>query len=111
MPLSRALFEYTNFYIRFGLGRDFDPDHPGWQAYLTGLRDEVDGPAWTSRYYRSQHATGSPPVAATFGCFSYARLDDHRIRLHFRNAEGDGRSPLALERKSQRLAELAALFE
>ena len=33
------MFEYTNFYIRFGLGRDFDPTHPGWQEYLTGLRE------------------------------------------------------------------------
>jgi hypothetical protein len=26
LPLTRVLLEYTNLYIRFGLGRDF---HPG----------------------------------------------------------------------------------
>ena len=24
MPLAQALLDYTNFYVRFGLGRDFD---------------------------------------------------------------------------------------
>ena len=33
-----------------------------------------------------------------------------RIRLHFRNAETDGRSPLGIDRLAQRLADLAALF-
>jgi hypothetical protein len=48
---------------------------------------------------------------ATCGCFSYARLSDDRIRLHFQNAETDDHSPLRIERRGQRLADLAALFE
>ncbi len=112
MPWARALLEYTNLYIRFGLGRDFDPGHRSWQEYLTGLRDAFDGRDWTYRFYATRpHAVGPPGVVATFGCFSYARLRDDRIRLHFQNAETDGRSPLAIERRGQRQADLAALFE
>jgi hypothetical protein len=51
-----------------------------------------------------------PHVVASFGCFSYARLTDDRIRLHFQNAETDETSPLSIGRRDRRLAELAALF-
>src|SRR5207244_8295188 len=34
-----------------------------------------------------------------------------RVRLHFRNAETDGLSPLGIEHRGQRLADLAALFD
>jgi len=33
-----VLLDYTNLYVRFGLGRDFDPAHPVWREYLSGLR-------------------------------------------------------------------------
>ena len=49
-------------------------------------------------------------MVATFGCFSYSRLRDDRIRLHFENAQTDGGSSLGSSRRSQRLADLAALF-
>lgn len=82
LPLTHVLFEYTNLYIRFGLGRDFQPDHPIWQAYLAGLQDTDDTRAWTYRFYltRDEALTG-PPIVATFGCFSYALLPEDRIRL------------------------------
>lgn len=112
LPLTRALLEYTNLYIRFGLGRDFDPAHPGWREYLAGLRDSHDPRQWTHRFYLTRpDALASPALVATFGCFSYGRLSDDRIRLHFRNAETDGRSPLGRDRLDQRRADLAALFE
>ena len=111
LPLARVLLEYTNLYIRFGLGRDFDPAHPAWQEYLAGLRDNDIG-EWTYSFYlKRSDAMAAPSVVANFGCFSYARLRGEHIRLHFQNAETDGHSPLASERVSQRLAELAALFE
>jgi hypothetical protein len=110
LSVERAVLQYTNFYIRFGLGGDFDPAHPGWQAYAAGLRDAGDRGAWTYRYYMSRrHAAAWPPVVATFGCFAYAPLGEARIRLHFHNADADG-SSLALERQAERRAELAALF-
>ncbi len=112
LPLPRVLLEYTNLYIRFGLGRDFDPAHPTWQEYLAGLQHTDDLRAWTYAFYLTRSdAVAGPPVVATFGCFAYARSGDERIRLHFQNAEGDGGSPLAIERVRQRQADLTALFE
>lgn len=112
LPLARALLEYTNLYVRFGLGRDFDPAHPTWREYLAGLQDTNDNREWTYRFYlKRPEAMAVPAVVATFGCFSYAQLSGDRIRLHFRNAETDRRSPLGIERLGQRLADLAALFE
>jgi hypothetical protein len=111
LPLEPALLDYTNLYIRLGLGRLFDPAHPIWQEYLAGLREAPDPREWTYRFYsrRGEAATG-PSIVASFGCFSYGRLDGDRIRLHFRNAETEGHAPLAAERRAHRLAELAALF-
>ena len=111
-PLARVLLEYTNLYIRFGLGRDFDPAHPAWRDYLAGLQSTSDIREWTYGFYLTRRdAMVGPAVVATFGCFSYARTGGDRIRLHFQNAETDGHSPLALERVSRRSAELAALFK
>ena len=108
---ERALLEYTNLYIRFGLGRAFDPAHPGWQEYLAGLRDATDPGAWTHAFsLKRSPGMAAPGLVATFGCFSYALLGDDRLRLHFHNAEPDDHSPLALDRREQRRAELAALF-
>ena len=111
MALARALLGYTNVYIRFGLGREFDPDDPRWQEYLTGLHDASDAGDWTYHFYRSRPDEAPPPgIVATFGCFSYARLSAERLRLHFHNAEATGRSPLGKEREDERRAELTALF-
>src|SRR2546422_3545338 len=91
LPLARALLEYTNLYIRFGLGRDFDPANPVWQTYVAGLRETNDRGEWTSRFHETRpHAIAPPALVATFGCFSYGRLSDDRIRLHFHDAETDG---------------------
>jgi hypothetical protein len=112
LPLARALLEYTNLYIRFGAGRDFDPAHPIWQEYLAGLHQTDDSREWTYRFYvKRPEALAAPTVVASFGCFSYARLTGDRIRLHFRNTETEGHSPLGIDRRGQRLADLAALFE
>ena len=111
VPLSDALLDYTNLYRRFGLGRDFDATQPVWRDYLAGLRAATDIGDWTYAFYAARG--GEPPgpaVAATFGCFSYARLGDERIRLHFTNVEASV-SPLAREHSGRRIAELAALFE
>lgn len=111
MPLPRALLQYTNFYVRFGLGRDFDPARPAWQAYEAGLHETPDGVEWTYAFYLTRsEAMAGPAVVASVGCFSYARLPDGRLRLHFRNAETRGRSPLSAERREQRIAELRSLF-
>jgi hypothetical protein len=111
LPFARTVLEYTNFYIRFGFGRDFDPTHSRWREYLAGLLDTDARQDWTYRFYMKQSHTVAPPgVVATFGCFSYARLSSGRIRLHFQDSDRDGRSPLGTERRDHRVAEMAALF-
>jgi hypothetical protein len=109
--LSRVLLTYTNFYIRFSAGREFDPAHPVWQEYLAGLRDASDPGEWTYRFYLTRPENVVPPaLVATFGCFAYSRLSDTRLRIHFRNAERDGHSPLGNDRRGHRWADLTALF-
>lgn len=111
LPRDRALLQYTNLYVRFGLGRDFDPAHPTWREYLAGLHDTGDPGGWTYRFYRRRpDAVSAPGSVATFGCFSYAQPSEDRIRLHFRNAEVNGHSPLGIARRADRLADLTALF-
>jgi hypothetical protein len=111
MSLEAALLDYTNFYVRFGLGRDFDPAHAGWKSYRAGLRDAEDPRQFTYRFYlRQPESANAPPVVATFGCFSYGLPDATHVRLHFRNAEAGDASPLGSARVDRRRAELAALF-
>lgn len=110
LPYARAVLDYTNLYVRFGLGRQPDEAHRAWAEYVHGLEHARDASEWTYGFYlRHAHLDASPPVAATFGCFGYAITGD-RIRLHFRNAETDGGSPLASGRRNERTAELRALF-
>jgi hypothetical protein len=112
LPLACALLDYTNLYIRFGLGHGFDRAHPTWCEYLAGVQDSHDCREWTYRFYLTRPEAVAPPaIVATFGCFSYARSRDDRIRLHFQNADTDGHSSLGTEHLDQRLADLAALFE
>ncbi|MEQ4207938.1 hypothetical protein [Actinopolymorpha sp. B9G3] len=111
LPLEQALLDCTNLYIRFGLGRDFDPRHPVWQAYLVGVESEADGGEWTYRFALSRpREVEVPALVGRFGCFGYAQLGDDRIRLRFHNAEPPGRSPLSRDRLPARHAELRALF-
>lgn len=112
LPLPSVLLDYTNLYVRFGLGRDFRSEHPIWQAYLAGLQKAGDHCEWTYRFYRERAASGMEGVsiAATFGCFSYGVIGEERIRLHFRNADSAERSPLGSSRIPQRRADLTALF-
>ena len=111
LPLAQALLEYTNLYIRFGLGRVIDAAHPTWQKYVTGLGATVDPHAHTYDFYRREaQDDGGPPVAARFGCFAYARAGEGRIRLHFDHAGHGDVSPLSHTRKAERIGELAGLF-
>lgn len=72
LELPTALMAYTYYYISFGLGRDFDPENPIWQTYLSGQERCPDGAAWSHQFYR-QRQIELPPrqVENAFGCFSY----------------------------------------
>jgi hypothetical protein len=110
LPVARALLDYTNLYIRFGLGRGFDAGHPAWRRYVEGVNQAADLPEWTYRFFLARAATIRQEPAVGFGCFSYAMDDANCVRLHFHNAEPAAVSPLSIERLPARLGELRALF-
>lgn len=111
MPFEQALLDYTNLYIRFGLGRGFDPEHPAWRAYIDGLAAAPDTGDWTHRFFLLQPGRVVPPaLVARSGCFSYGTPEPRLIRLHFEDVERGGCSPLAANRVDARKAELRLLF-
>ncbi len=66
---------------------------------------------WTYRFYIQRLAIAPKlPPAVEFGCFSYVEWAGGRIRIHFRNNDPLGASPLSRERISARQAELKAMF-
>lgn len=80
LSFARTLMDYTNLYVRFGLGREFNPDHPVWQSYLSGLQESSDRAEWTYRFYLTRtEVMAWPPVVAAFGAFSYGLLSGERI--------------------------------
>src|SRR3954470_6741125 len=109
LDLATSLLLYTHLYMRFGLGRSFDPENPVWQTYIAGLGETDDPGTWTYQMYLQQAQTDSP-VDSPFGCFSYAVWSDNRIRIHFHNADKAPQRPLSKERMSVRLAELEQMF-
>jgi hypothetical protein len=111
IPLADALLQFTTFYVRFGLGRQFDATDPVWREYLSGLRLSATPADRTYAFYLSRLPDrGAPGVVASVGCFSYARLAKGEIRLHFHPVESEGVSPLGAHRTAQRRQELGALF-
>ncbi len=113
MPLAQALLDYTNLYVRWGMGREFDATHPVWQAYLCGLASSCTANQnWTWHFYQGRRAHDIPaPAAASVGCFAYVLAGPGHIRLHFHNSDASGQSPLAASRREHRAQELAALFD
>ena len=105
-PLPDALLSHTNLYIRLGLGRTFDANHPIWKDFLAGFQAAKETASWTHKFVVSQ---GLPPQPPGSGCFSYARVGD-RLRLHFTNIEPPGEAPLSAARAEVRRAELKRLF-
>jgi len=93
------------------LGRAFDQEHPEWRRYVDGLCNAADIREWTYQFFLTRPNDIEPPsVVATFGCFSYAKPDHEYIRLHFRDAETSGRSPLDIQCRDARMAELRSMF-
>lgn len=110
LPLEQAILAYTNIYIRFAIGRDFDPGHPVWRDYGDGLKQARDLNEWTYRFYLTRPPSDPAHVAATFGCFAYSLVPADRIRLHFENRDEGPASPLSPERVDARRNELQSLF-
>ena len=66
LPLARAILEYTNFYIRFGLGREFNPADPAWTEYLAGLQHANDPGDWTYRVGVSANWLNDPTLGDVY---------------------------------------------
>ncbi len=111
LPLGRVLLDCTNLYVRFALGRDFDRENTVWRDYLVGLAAAADPVDWTWRFFLARPAAEIPALVGSFGCFAGAHAGNGTLRLHFGNAEPDGRSPLAADRSEARRAELRCLLE
>nr|WP_241019077.1 hypothetical protein [Paraburkholderia sp. Tr-20389] len=111
VPCEQALLHYTNFYIRFGLGREFDTNHPVWRIYIDGLSNAAEPVEWSWRFFLTRPHVPPPLLVATFGCFSFSNAGNDAIRLHFANTESHDCSPLSSERIGARRAELRALFD
>lgn len=112
MPIERTLLDYTNLYVRLGLDRTFDPEHPIWRRYVAGLDRSADMSEWTYRFYLERaEDTRMQSMTATFGCFSYVMQDAGRVRIHFQNVEPTTVSPLCIERLPVRLSELRSMFD
>lgn len=111
VSFEQALLSYTTFFVRFGLGRSFDPAAPRWQEYLHLLRSAQDSTAATYHFYLQQpdgHAVDG--IVRREGCFSYAHGQAGFIHLHFYNS-GDTPSPLSREHATHRRADLYRLFK
>ncbi|ACC72762.1 hypothetical protein [Paraburkholderia phymatum] len=111
MPREQALMHYTNFYIRFGLGRQFDANHDVWRIYIDGLSNAADPVDWSGRFYLARPDVPPPSLIAAFGCFSYSNAGNDAIRLHFANTDSRDCSPLSRERIGERRGELRTLFD
>jgi hypothetical protein len=111
LPLRQVLLEYTNLYVRLGLGHSMDSSHPTWQRYLDGLEKAEDPAAWTAQFAADRADVDERAGdSASFGCFSYTIWDDKRLRIHFHNQESEDISPLSDARLPARQAELKRMF-
>jgi hypothetical protein len=112
LPLTETVLSHTAIYKILGLSGEFDCNHPVWSSYVQGLGEDRHDAAWTYHIYRERYDkipkfTDSPH----WGCFAYHYLPHHRmVKLHFSNQDTSGSSPLSLERRPIRLAELHAMF-
>jgi hypothetical protein len=108
--IENTLLQYTNLYIRLGLGRDFSSSNPTWEEYLKGVVQTENLSEWTYYFYLIQKEKSESIPISPFGCFSYKVLPENKIRLHFHNSEDNNHSPLSKGRMYIRLSELKSMF-
>jgi len=109
--LGAAIMDYTNIYIRLGLGRDFDAGNPEWVEYVGGLNSNPARNAiYTYEVWQSRAEMQPPDVIAISGCFSCGYESGNTARIHFENREDEKESPLSYSQREMRYAELRELF-
>ena len=112
LPLRQAIDLYTNLRRRLGL---FEPDAPAWLAFLDEMDTaptEAERLALTLARHRRAPVLSRPAYQVPFGCFACEPpTEEGVLRIHFMNADvGAEPGPLNAARRSERLAELTAMF-
>ena len=111
MTLIEAVGNYTNIYVRLGMGTKLDSNNPDWQSYIATLEKTIDKARWTyETHCRRVNLPTGPLIAARVGCFSYALLGTDSVRLQFHPEQRSVTSPLAEVNRHLRRSELTALF-
>lgn len=106
-----ALLRHSNFYIRLGLGRDFDSTHPVWQEFLKTIEASQDPVKAIYEYYLKRRSFDTGPVVlARAGCFSYGIVSSSHLQLHFETPEHVTGSCLGTDQHQARILELHDLF-
>ena len=111
IPFTDAVGNYTNIYVRLGMGHRFNPTNRDWLGYVTELANVREHARLTHSIHRQRiHLSTGPTAAATVGCFSYALAGSDHVRLHFNAGDHLLESPLSLANRAVRQVELAILL-
>ena len=113
MPLSQALFGYTQLWFWIKIGQPHSHENPVWQRYAAGLLQNEEPQAWTAAFCRERENADVPNPAAKnprFGCFSYSHWMRRLIRIHFSPQQSMPEGIIGRAQMADRLAELRALF-
>ncbi|HEX6386568.1 MAG TPA: hypothetical protein VF177_18000 [Anaerolineae bacterium] len=113
MPLSQALFAYTQVWYWIKIGAPHSNQNPVWVRYMAGLIESDDPQAWTAAFCREREGADVLDPAAKnprFGCFSYSHWSRRLIRIHFSPQQPMPEGILDRAHMADRLAELKALF-
>jgi hypothetical protein len=107
-PRPRAYLDCTTWYHQAcRLGREFDPDHPGWLRFLADLDAAGDPDAFIA-----ERAAASREPSSSTSVFDYAwDPEELTVRLHFQPDDGTVQSPLALEAVGQRKGEIRTVID
>jgi len=109
--LADAVGNYTNIYVRLGMGQRLDATNPDWQGYVATLAKVRERAEWTHTVHRHRiHLPTGPALAASVGCFSYAFAGRDCVRLHFHARSPLIGSPLSSANQHLRESELASLL-
>jgi hypothetical protein len=115
LPLDTVVTFYTNLHRRFGFGRPSKEDSPPeWEAFvrrLAAFQTRAQRIDFTKAFARERLVNWSGTGERQFGCFSFEPPKEGVIRIHFSpNDTQDGIGPLARQKCSRRVDELAKMF-
>jgi hypothetical protein len=113
IALEHAVFTHTNFYARlsFGTVDDLDAERPAWREFARNLVGQRDRAGHAYEVYLGAPAERPRPHLLPFGCFDCEPPGtDGIVRLHFKNNDRDGTSPLGTQKVAMRTAELTDMF-